>query len=296
MAMIVRRRCRSGLIFDIRGLMAEEYVDAGTWRPGSLPVRLVHWVQRRAADSADGVVVLTERLRRAMFAADDTRVLAIPCCVDVAAVAARAGARQEVRRRLRLGDAPVLIYVGKLSRWYRTAETLRFFLRARDALPGLRLLIVSQDPPEQIAREMDDAGVDAGDYVALRSAPAEIGDYLAAADAAILLPGRTTSEISSSPTKIGEYLAAGLPIVWSAGLGDFDRLLRADGQGVEVDGFSDAQLSAAAAALAPLIGDRAAAARRQAVAMRELDLETVGRARYGELYRRVLERRQCTPA
>ena len=30
------------MIFDLRGLMAEEYVDAGRWRRGGLPYRLTN--------------------------------------------------------------------------------------------------------------------------------------------------------------------------------------------------------------------------------------------------------------
>ena len=37
MALIAMRLSSARLLFDIRGLMAEEYVDAGSWNAGSLP-------------------------------------------------------------------------------------------------------------------------------------------------------------------------------------------------------------------------------------------------------------------
>ncbi len=39
-ALIARRLTGSRLIFDIRGLMAEEYADAGRWKEGGIPYRL----------------------------------------------------------------------------------------------------------------------------------------------------------------------------------------------------------------------------------------------------------------
>src|SRR5947208_3178218 len=53
MAMIADRFGSFRLIFDIRGLMAEEYEDAGRWRRDSLPFRLAKTVERRALCRAD---------------------------------------------------------------------------------------------------------------------------------------------------------------------------------------------------------------------------------------------------
>src|SRR5690349_9260699 len=40
MALLARRAARFALLFDIRGILAEEYVDMGNWRRGSIPFRL----------------------------------------------------------------------------------------------------------------------------------------------------------------------------------------------------------------------------------------------------------------
>jgi len=56
MALIAAWFARFRLIFDLRGLMAEEYVDAGNWKRGGLPYRLTQWVQRVALRRADGLV------------------------------------------------------------------------------------------------------------------------------------------------------------------------------------------------------------------------------------------------
>jgi len=63
MALFCKWICRTKLVFDVRGLMAEEYVDAGHWRAGSLPFRITKWFERMAFRNADSVIVLTNRIR-----------------------------------------------------------------------------------------------------------------------------------------------------------------------------------------------------------------------------------------
>jgi Glycosyl transferase 4-like domain len=62
MALALKRRFGVKIIFDIRGLMADEYVDAGHWRKGSIAYRITKHYEGRALAQADGVVTLTERI------------------------------------------------------------------------------------------------------------------------------------------------------------------------------------------------------------------------------------------
>ena len=59
MALIAGSVSPHQLLFDVRGLMAEEYVDAGRWTEGGIPWRLTKWVERKALEKADAAVVLT---------------------------------------------------------------------------------------------------------------------------------------------------------------------------------------------------------------------------------------------
>ena len=55
------------LLFDMRGLLGEEYVDAGHWRVDSARYRLLKRVERRLFRRSDAIVVLTERHRRHLY-------------------------------------------------------------------------------------------------------------------------------------------------------------------------------------------------------------------------------------
>jgi hypothetical protein len=162
-----------------------------------------------------------------------------------------------------------------------------FFAAARAALPGLLFVVITQADREPALAALAARGISSDDFRIARSAPGEIGRYLAAADAGIAFIRPCLSKISSSPTKIGEYLGGGLPVVSGMGIGDVDALLSADGVGVLVSDFDDDAYTAAAQRLRELIADPATRERARAVAERELSLAKVGIPRYDRLYRDV---------
>ena len=284
MALMVRRLSRCRMIFDLRGLMAEEYVDAGTWRRGSLPYRITNWIQKLALRRADHVVMLTEAVRRQLFDGSEPegRLAVIPCCADLDGSMA---ADRDVGAELELEGRPALVYVGKFGTWYMAREMVEFYVAAREVEPGLAFLVVTQSEPDLIEREFAAAGVDPGDYRVTRSDPGEIGAYLRAARVGISFVRPTPSKISSSPTKIGEYLAAGLPVVSTAGIGDVDALLAGQDVGVLVRRTAGDEYAEAASEAFRLASDAATRERCMSVARENLSLEAVGVPRYDRVYR-----------
>src|SRR5687768_5367321 len=61
-ALALKKSLGTKMIFDVRGLMAEEYVDAEHWREGSVPYRITKASERRIFEKTDAVVTLTERI------------------------------------------------------------------------------------------------------------------------------------------------------------------------------------------------------------------------------------------
>ncbi len=291
MAMIAARLAACRTIFDIRGLMAEEYVDAGHWKRGGVPYRLTRWVQRAALRRADGVVTLTEAVRPHLSEAKagPGATFVIPCCADVERIAERAPERAAARAELEAGNRPTMVYVGKFTGWYMEREMADFVAAARRAEPELLFLIVTQADPAPMLRELDRCGIGPGERRVLRAEPEDVGRYLAAADVGLSFVKPCFSKISSSPTKIGEYLAAGLPVVSTAGIGDVDALLRDNRVGALVEQLSAPGYEAAAGAVAALRADPGTRERCLAAAREQLSLRDVGIPRYDALYRRLAD-------
>jgi glycosyltransferase involved in cell wall biosynthesis len=286
--------CR--LIFDIRGLMAEEYEDAGRWKRGSLPFRITKWIERAAIARSAAVVVLTERVRHYLFGKEPLRfVRVIPCCADVERLQAQHSERDAMRERLGLRDATVLVYVGKFTGWYMEREMVEFFAAAGQVMQRSHFLVLTQSPPDHIVEEFKRLQLAPDRYTVTHCTPEELGAYLSAADCGISFIRPAFSKISTSPTKIGEYLAGGLPVVCGAGVGDVDELLEANRVGVLVTEFSDRGYAEAARALDEFRKEPAAPERCRSVAERHLSLRNVGIPSYDELYRFVAELRSGMP-
>jgi glycosyltransferase involved in cell wall biosynthesis len=289
MGLLARMPTRRKLIFDIRGLLAEEYVDAGRWVRGGSPYRITTWIQGVGLRRADGFVVLTERVRRVLFGeAARPRTYVIPCCADFDRLAPRA---RDVRAELALGDRPVMVYVGKLTGVYMDREMADFFAVARQHEPELVFLVLTQSPADSIVDELRRSGVGEDAYRITQAPSSEVGTYLAASTFAICFCHPKPSLIASSPTKIGEYLAAGLPVVSGPDVGDTDTILREREAGIVVESFDDATYERATQQMLALAGEPGIRERCRAVAQSVFSLDEVGIPRYDALYREIAELR-----
>lgn len=300
MALLARMLGLASLIFDIRGFMPEEYVDAGIWPAGGVLYRITKVVERRLLAAADAFVVLTHRAREILFpgcSITDSmgRPLdVIPCCVDLDRFGEPTSAlRNSIRMKLNVNDRRVLAYVGALGGWYLSSEMADFIALAyeRDATIFALVLTQSGAHAESFRTRLGQLGLSPRDYWVDTVSPDEVPDYLAAADFAFCFIKQGYSKLSSSPTKIGEFLASGLPVLCNAGIGDTDELLVKNRVGVLVETFSRPSYIRALHDLDTLASDITLRQRCRAVARRYFDLETIGSTRYHSLYNRVNERR-----
>jgi glycosyltransferase involved in cell wall biosynthesis len=293
MALVTCHLARTRLIFDLRGLMADEYADAGRWPRDGLAYRLTKWAQAKALSRAAAITVRTHRVKRhlELQATAERPVEVIPACANLKAIERHSGERETARQEIGSEARPVMVYVGKFTGWYMEQEMADFFAKARHVFPRLFFLIVTQADPEPMRFQLGRVGAEKSDYCVLSAEPQELGRYLAAADFAISFVRPCFSKISSSPTKVGEYLGAGLPVLSSAGIGDLDETLQSPQVGVLVGEFSDRAYELAAHDIHRLLCDPGIRARCRQVARQEFSLAEIGIPRYEQLYRAVAESR-----
>jgi glycosyltransferase involved in cell wall biosynthesis len=281
--------------FDVRGLLPDEYADAGHWRRSGLKYRLGTAMERVFLRRARQVVVLTETTRDDLVRADPAvaaraaDLTVIPCCVDGLAYREDEAARARERAARGWDGRCVLVFVGKLGLWSLDAEIARFFAAAHRADPRVVLHVLTPSRADVLLRTLDAEGIPPQAYAITSAAPREVPAILRAADAGLLLVQASFGRRSSSPTKLGEYLASGLPVVATRGIGDCDRMLGA-GRGVLLDGLDADAYTRAATALLGLLDDPATRERCRAFAAEELSLERVGGPRYASVYARLLGR------
>jgi glycosyltransferase involved in cell wall biosynthesis len=296
MGWALKRMLAVNLLFDVRGWMAEEYVDAGRWTEGGFLFRLSKKGERATVRAADGVVVLThaaEKVMRQWYPRElaDKPIEVIPCCVDT----------QDVPRGS--ADArpatPTLLYAGKLGGWYASREMIEFAATAREQVPGTVLRVFTQSDSSELRQVAAQANLN-GQLMISRVEPRQVMEELVKAIAGLCFYQRRLSAAACSPTKVAEYLAAGLPVVATAGIGDTDDVLlgrvasrgTSDARpvGVVLREMDEAGYSQAVKELKQLWNDPATPERCRAIAEESFDLRRVGWVRYGRLYEALLSR------
>lgn len=294
-ALQLKRRLGTKMIFDVRGLLADEYADANHWRKDSVPYRLTKNAERRALTAADGVVTLTQKIWDVIKGWDSLRDrnvphAVVPCCADLELFHFDAAERVARRRELGIEDRFVLVYSGSIDGWYLTEEMCDFFVTLRAQKPDAFFLWLTNGNRERIKKLMTDRGVSTEDFQIVSALPSDVSSYLSAADAGLAFIKPCFSKQASSPTKYAEYLGCGLPLVINAGIGDSDVLIDNENVGALVRQFDQQEYARAAAAIEVMTSDtEPTRARTRGVAERLLDVRRVGRERYVELYEQVFD-------
>ena len=292
-ALALKRKFAIKMIFDIRGLMAEEYVDARHWPEGGLRYRITKATERRILAGTDAVVTLTERIWPIIkewegLKGRDVPHAVIPCCVDLSLFTFKQQERAKLRAELDLDDRFTFVYSGSLDGWYLTEEMADFFASVVRNRNDAHLLWLTTGSRERVRQLMSARGI-SEDHFSIRTVAArEMPSYLAAGDAGLSFIKRCFSKLASSPTKNGEYLACGLPIVINSGIGDSDGLVHESQAGILIDNFNERDFDAAWIAIQELVNDPNIKAKARAAAERVFDLNSVGADRYARLYEALL--------
>lgn len=283
MSLLAARVTKCALVFDIRGLMAEEYADAGIWMENSTKFRVIKSLERAGIRRAEQLVVLTKAMKswltnNQLKSAENIEV--IPCCVDFAGYTTPAKVEAP-------NETFEVIYAGSVTGLYLLEEMGRFFLELRALEPRAFLRILTTSSAAEAGERLRQVGLQPEDFWIGGVSPQEVPQYLQRAQVGLSFRKPTFSQIAASPTKIAEYLAAGLPVVSNAGIGDVDNLLESEGVGVVVREFTAAELMRAAERAQTLANDAKVRTHCIEVARRHFDLHTVGGKGYANVYGRL---------
>lgn len=291
-ALALKRSLGVKMIFDLRGLMAEEYADAEHWTRTSLPYRLTKATERRILSATDAIVTLTDRIWPIIknwegLKGRSVHHKVIPCCVDRAVFDFDSDERRNRRAELGLTDQFTVVYSGSLDGWYLTEKMADFFACLVRRRPNAHLLWLTTGSQERVKRLMQQRNINDSTF-SIRSVPArEVPSYLSAADAGIAFIKPCFSKLASSPTKNGEYLACGLPLILNAGIGDSDALINDWGVGTLVKEMVEEQYVDSIDRIGMIANDPGVKTKTRAVARELFDLQTVGGERYAALYEEV---------
>lgn len=281
---------RVKVLFDMRGLLAEEYVGGGMWREGSLQFRLVKAAEKRLLSTADAVTVLTQKhmdLNRSLEYVSKRNIPmdVIPCCVDTSKFCHDESAAAETRATLGLSGRFVLIYPGKLGSFYFVNEMLGFFKSVLSVRPDSVFFVITNDDSAAMEKKAFEMNIPKKNMmIKIGVSFDEMPSYMRIADAGLFFIN-PYKKLGSSPIKMGEFLASGVPVVINPGVGDTESQVRSNRVGVVVDSFDSAGYSRAVEELFSLEKDRKgilSACRETALKLLSKDMAV---SKYADIYR-----------
>jgi len=278
----VKRATGARLLFDMRGLWADERVDAGWWPRDGRLYRAAKNLERRLLGGADHIVTLTRAAAReiASFPAlpRSTPITVIPTCADLDRFAPR---------EPKPDGPPVLGFVGTASAWSMVPELLRFHRLLLEREPAARLLIVNRNEQDYVRSCLRDSGTDPSQVEIVGADHAEVPALIGRMTIGSALKRPSYSQLGCAPTKLAEYLGCGVPVLVNRGIGDVAEIVEGHDVGVVLDGFGDRELSAGVDRMLALLSDEALAGRCRAAAEAIFSLES-GVAAYDRVYRSML--------
>ena len=278
---------RAPFVFNIQDVFPDAAVRTGAITDRRV-IAAASWLERMTYRTATAVTVLSEDLqanvRAKVPARHRSRVHVIPNFVDTSVI--RPSDRDTpYRRRLGLGNGPVVIYAGNVG----YSQSLDLVVEAARRLPDVQFL-VNGDGAARPALEASAADLPNVHFAGFVESD-RLSELLATGDVHVV-PLKTGLGAVSVPSKTYSVLAAGRPVVASIDPGTaVPRMLAASGGGVAVP---PDDVDALVAALAALVEDPEAAAemgrRGRRWVEREASPTAVGVA-YDRLLRRTASRR-----
>lgn len=285
-AVLIKILQNTKFIFDIRGVLPDERVDAGHWNKNSLRYWLSKRIEQMLFRAADEIIVLSRKGQHLLQVSLKTpNISYIPTCVDLARFQPDGKIRRALRKKLNLKNRFVLVYSGSLGSWYCLDEMIHFFAEFKKYKKEAYLLVLTKTDSNETQKYISER-ISSQDYSILHIPYSQMPSYLSAADAGIFFIKPCYSKQFSCPTKLAEYLSCKLPVIINSGIGDADQIVLENNAGVVVTAFNTDEYKKNILKFIKLIKDRNLKKRCRITAEQNYSLIR-GADKYMQVYKRL---------
>ena len=285
---------KTPLLFDMRGLWADERIEDGSW-PKDGPVdRGLRAMEKTLLSRASAITVLTNAMARHLrynpspALSIPSPIHVIPTCTDLNLFKPNLRPDPEITQLVKGTNS--LIYLGALGGRNLIDEMTQFYLKWRKIVGPSRFLVISKDSPVRIRERLGSANA-SKDLIHVPLARSRVPSALRCGAAGLFLYRGSVGTIGVAPTKMGEFLGAGLPVAGNP-VGDVAQLLSGQA-GVLVNNLDDGTLEDAAHQLYLRSRDPKTPSVCRSVAEKWFSLSS-GLSAYDQIYRSLMNHNQVT--
>ena len=222
---------RVKLLFDMRGLWADERITKGGWSDNNwidkFQYKIFKQLERFVIKRSSRVVTLTEsvidELEKIQPGVSE-KITTIPCAADFRHFFPEHDLK---RAELKLnGSDFILGYLGSVGPLYQFDKFLDLFKVLKINNENIKALIVTNnlnEASDQIKKS--NLSLTDSNLILTGATRAEVPGYINCMDVMVSFCTNAYSAKGASPTKIGEALACGVPVLSNKGIGDTDAIL-----------------------------------------------------------------------
>jgi PEP-CTERM/exosortase A-associated glycosyltransferase len=147
------------VVYEIRAFWEDAAVDHGTTTRGSLRYRLTRWMETKACQKADHVFTICDGLRQDLLerGLPAQKLSLAPNAIEPARLSPIETPDADLRRRIGLGDGPVIGFLGSFYHYEGLHLLIEAFPRIREAIPGAQLLFVGGGDEDARLRQAAEA-------------------------------------------------------------------------------------------------------------------------------------------
>jgi len=248
----LKKKAGVRFLFDMRGLWANEKVDAGSWNLNNPLYRSIYnhfkKKERQFFENADYTISLTQAGQKEIgswkYIADNpVKIEVIPCCADLTLfdpVRVEEDLVARIRKDTGIHNGePVLSYLGSIGSWYMLDEMLDFFNVYCRKYPSARFFFITGDQHDLIRNKAAEKNIAAEKIIIRPATRNEVPASISLSTHSVFFIRPTYSKISSSPTKQAELMGMGVPVISNAGVGDTSAIIEKYKSGIVIKDFSE---------------------------------------------------------
>ncbi|MDC0055082.1 glycosyltransferase [Pseudomonadota bacterium] len=221
-------------IFDMRGFWADEKVDSGSWKSGSLIYKVSKRLEKSFILQADYLISLTfagvneikkfPYVKKPLF-----NFKVISTCANL----------ELFKKKDIPKGAFTLGYVGSAGLWYQFEAVIRAFNELLYINPKSKLIIINRNEHEMIEDIISKTDIPTENIILIESSYDQVPEYMNQMHAGIFFIKPYFSKKASAPTRLGEFLGCGIPCLSNQGVGDMEEILEENNVGIAIKDFSD---------------------------------------------------------